>query len=62
MLVVGSMAIRQMGIANEIINMAFGLALGAVAIAVAIAFGFGGREVAAKKLTEWNDNFHSKND
>ncbi|KAA3637348.1 MAG: hypothetical protein DWP97_01065 [Calditrichaeota bacterium] len=60
MLLIGSMAIRQMGIANEIINMAFGLALGAVAIAVAIAFGFGGREVAAKKLTEWNDNFHSK--
>lgn len=48
-----SMGIREMGLANEIINMAFGLILGAIAIALAIAFGVGGRHVAAKKLEEW---------
>jgi len=53
LVVVGSMAVRQMGIADEIINLAFGLTLGAVAVASAIAFGIGGRDVAAKKLAEW---------
>lgn len=52
----GAMALRHMGLANEIINMAFGLVLGAVAVAAAIAFGIGGREIAAKKLNEWNEN------
>jgi hypothetical protein len=33
------MALRQMGVANDIINMAFGLLLGAVALAVALAVG-----------------------
>ncbi|MCB0742651.1 MAG: mechanosensitive ion channel [Ignavibacteriae bacterium] len=54
----GAMALRHMGLANEIINMAFGLVLGAVAVASAIAFGIGGRDIAAKKLAEWNDNFN----
>ena len=49
----GSIAIRYIGLANEIVNLAFGLILGAIAIAVAIAFGIGGREVAARKLEEW---------
>jgi hypothetical protein len=46
----GSMALRQMGIANDIINLAFALLLGAVAVAMAIAFGFGGRETASEIL------------
>lgn len=49
----GAMALRQMGFANEIINLAFGLTLGAVAVALAISFGIGGRELAARKLDEW---------
>lgn len=52
----GAMALRHMGIANEIINLAFGLLLGAIAVAVAISFGIGGRELAAKKLNEWNNS------
>jgi hypothetical protein len=35
------MALRQMGLANEIVNMAFGLLLRAIAVAVALAFGLG---------------------
>jgi hypothetical protein len=42
-----------MGLANEIINLAFGLLLGALAVAVAIAFGLGGRDLAAKQLESW---------
>src|SRR5215212_6767249 len=49
----GAMALRQMGIANEIVNLAFGLLLGAVAVAAALAFGFGGREVAGRELENW---------
>ena len=51
--IVAAIALRQMGLANEIINLAFGLLLGAVAVAVAIAFGIGGRELAARQLDEW---------
>ena len=50
-----AMALRQMGFANEIVNLAFGLLLGAVAVAVAIAFGVGGRDVAARQLESWRN-------
>ena len=49
----GAMALRQMGLADEIINLAFGLLLGAIAVAVALAFGLGGREIAAREIQKW---------
>jgi hypothetical protein len=48
-----AMGLRAMGIADDIVNLAFGLTLGAVAVAVALAFGLGGREAAAKLLDQW---------
>ncbi|QBR01080.1 mechanosensitive ion channel [Paraburkholderia pallida] len=48
-----AMGLRAMGIANEIVQLAFGLVLGAIAVAVALAFGLGGREAAGKLLTRW---------
>ena len=45
-----AMGVRQMGVAEDIVTLAFGLALGAVAVALAIAFGLGGREAASKYL------------
>jgi hypothetical protein len=51
----GAMALRQMGLANEIITIAFGLLLGAIAVAFAISFGIGGRELAAQALRNWRD-------
>lgn len=48
-----AMALRQMGLANEIINMAFGLLVGAIAVAVALAFGLGGRDIAAREIERW---------
>ena len=47
---VGAMGLRQMGIANEIINIAFGFTIGALAVAFAIAFGIGGKDLAKEKL------------
>jgi Conserved TM helix len=49
----GAMALRQTGLANDIINLAFGLTLGAAAVAFALAFGLGGRELAGRTLEEW---------
>jgi len=56
----GAMALREMGLANEIINLAFGLLLGAIAVAVALAFGLGGREIAARELEKWLQSARSK--
>ena len=55
----GAMALRQMGLANDIINLAFGLLLGAIAVAVAVAFGLGGRDIAARKLEGWTESIES---
>src|SRR5215203_350800 len=43
-----------MGLADQIVMMAFGLILGSAAIATAIAFGLGGRDFAARQLEEWS--------
>jgi hypothetical protein len=48
-----AMGLRAMGIANDIVNLAFGLTLGAVAVAVALSFGLGGREAAGKQMEHW---------
>ncbi len=60
MVLAGAMALRQMGLANEIITLAFGLLLGAIAVAAAIAFGIGGRELAGEALKNWLDRVESK--
>jgi hypothetical protein len=39
-----------MGLADQIVILAFGLILGSAAVAVALAFGLGGREAAARLL------------
>jgi hypothetical protein len=54
---VSAMALQQMGIASSIVNLAFGLLLGAIAVAIALAFGLGGREVAGNQLQEWLSSF-----
>jgi len=55
-----AMALSQMGLADSIINMAFGLTLGAAALAVALAFGLGGREVAGRELEGWVGVLHDE--
>jgi len=51
--IVFAMGLRAMGIADDIVNLAFGLTLGAVAVAVALSFGLGGREAAGKQMEHW---------
>jgi hypothetical protein len=57
---VGAMALQQMGIAAGIVNLAFGLLLGAIAVAIAISFGLGGRDVASEQLRDWLTGFRDK--
>ncbi|NNF13146.1 MAG: mechanosensitive ion channel [Gemmatimonadetes bacterium] len=54
----GAMALRQMGLGERIIELAFGLTLGAVAVAAALAFGLGSREVAGEFVRSWKDAKH----
>ena len=44
-----------MGLADQIVMIAFGLILGSAAVATAIAFGLGGRDYAARLLDEWHE-------
>ena len=55
-----AMGLRAMGIADSIVNLAFGLTLGAVAVAFALAFGLGGRQPAERLLSDLIDK--AKND
>ncbi len=56
----GAMAMSQMGLASDIINLAFGIILGAIALSVALAFGIGGREVAARQLEDWKRHWDGR--
>lgn len=55
-----AMALDRMGVAPSIVNLAFGLLLGAIAVAIALAFGLGGREVANEQLRSWVNSFKNR--
>jgi len=45
-----AIALQHLGIADEILSLAFGLLLGSIAVAAAIAFGIGSREIAGREV------------
>jgi hypothetical protein len=51
-----AISLRRMGLANEIVNLAFGLLIGALAVAFGIAFGIGGKDAAAQWIAEARSN------
>ncbi|GAB4579492.1 MAG: mechanosensitive ion channel [Anaerolineales bacterium] len=53
MVFAGALALRQMGIADEIVNLAFGILLGAIGVAAALAFGLGSRDLAGREVENW---------
>src|SRR5690554_2966809 len=57
-----AMGLRAMGIADDIVNLAFGLVLGAVAVATALAFGLGGREAAGRITERWAREYLERRD
>jgi Conserved TM helix len=58
---VSAMALQQIGVASDIVNLAFGLLLGAIAVAIALAFGLGGRDIAREQVQEWLNSFKARN-
>jgi len=48
-----AMGLKAMGLADNIVNLAFGLTLGSVAVAGALAFGLGGRDAAKRVADNW---------
>lgn len=54
-----AMALRQLGLASDIVNLAFGLILGAIALAAALSFGLGTREIAGRELDRMIDNWRA---
>lgn len=59
-ILVSAMALQQIGVAPDIVNLAFGLLLGALAVAIALAFGLGGRDIARNQVQVWLDSFKSR--
>lgn len=56
----GAIALQQLGVADEIIIIAFGVLVGAIALTGVIAFGLGGRDVASRELSTWVDDLKKK--
>lgn len=54
-----AIALQQLGVADEIITLAFGLTLGAIAVAAALAFGLGARDVAGREAERLVNNLRS---
>lgn len=55
-----AIGLRSMGIADEIVNLAFGITLGTVALTIVLSFGLGGREAAGKQMSQILDKFNKK--
>lgn len=54
-----AMGLKAMGLADNIVTMAFGFTIGSVAVAAALAFGFGGRDAAKVVADGWAENLKS---
>lgn len=53
---IGAMALRATGVAESIVNLAFGALVCGLAGAAALAFGLGGRKFASNQLEKWRAN------
>lgn len=59
-ILVAAMALQQVGVAGQIINIAFGVLLGAIGVAAALAFGLGSRETAGRMVEGWVRKIENK--
>lgn len=55
-----AMGLKAMGLADNIVNMAFGFTLGSIAVATALAFGLGGRDAAKAISDHWAEKIKTK--
>ena len=54
-----AMGLKAMGLADNIVTMAFGFTIGSVAVAAALAFGLGGRDAAKSVADNWAAKINS---
>ena len=59
---VAAMALQQVGVTGEIVNITFGVMLGAIGIAIALAFGLGSRETAGRFVEGWAKKLEGKDE
>jgi small-conductance mechanosensitive channel len=57
-----ALALGQSGISQSIVDLAFGLTLGAIAVAAALAFGLGSRDLAGREMERFVDSFREQDD
>lgn len=57
-----AMGLHAMGIADSIIELSFGLGLGAIAVAFALSFGLGGREAAGEEMKSFFSKLKKKDE
>ncbi len=55
-------AINQLGIATELVQMLFGAIVGAMALGLGLALGLGGKDLAGEILRKWYANTQEKSD
>lgn len=55
-----AMGLKAMGLADHIVNMAFGFTIGSIAVAMAIAFGLGGKDAAKDIANSWASRITKK--
>lgn len=55
-----AMGLKAMGLADNIVTMAFGFTIGSVAVAAALAFGLGGRDAAKVVADNWAKRISSQ--
>ncbi len=55
-----AIGLNRMGIADDIVNLAFGILLATVGLTIVLAFGLGGREAAGKQMGKILDKFNNK--
>ncbi|NKI33533.1 mechanosensitive ion channel [Croceivirga thetidis] len=53
-----AMGLKTMGMADDIINLAFGITLGTIAVTIALSFGLGGRPAAGKQMEKILNRFN----
>lgn len=55
-----AIGLNRMGIADDIVNLAFGILLATVGLTVVLSFGLGGREAAGKQMNKILEKFNKK--
>jgi hypothetical protein len=58
----GAIALREIGVANEIISLAFGITLAAIGLAAALSFGLGTQKIAERELDGFLDKLRGPKD